>query len=528
MEREQDPSGRSQTLPPGARKPGYGRKTDDLRPGVRTTDDRSTAAEWASRRWWLWPAAVAAAFTIAQLIVVPPGMGLGWDEAIYVSQFSSHAPATAFSAPRARGVSFLVMPVAALTSSTIALRVYLAVVSGLALFLVLRVWRHMRPPAVLALAGLLFCGLWITLFYGPQAMPNLWVALAGLGALGCFLRAATDSADRKALWGLAACAAVMALMRPTDAVWLALPLLAAPLLVRRWRRPALLAALVLGLAAGAADWVVEAYVSHGGLIARLRRGSEIQGGLGWNVAIGDQLRSLRGSSLCRPCNGPYPNPILALWWFALPVFAAGGLALAVRARKAAGSILLVACAVTSAVPYLFFIHYAAPRFLLPSYALLAIPVADFLRWLAIGAARPSWRPVTVSLVALALAGHLAVQYALLASVVRRTDASHRDWAHIAAGLRDLGIRPPCLVSGPSTIPIAFYAGCLSIATTGPNENITLAGIRAAAREQNIGVLVPPGGRPPAYAADWPQRALPAPASLAGYRVYLPPQALTDG
>ena len=49
-------------------------------------------------------AAVAAAFTLAQLLLVRPGMGLGWDETVYVSQVGTQAPAAFFSAPRARGV----------------------------------------------------------------------------------------------------------------------------------------------------------------------------------------------------------------------------------------------------------------------------------------------------------------------------------------------------------------------------------------------------------------------------------------
>ena len=134
-------------------------------------------------------ALVAAAFVLAQLILVHPGTGLGWDETVYVSQVSPHAPAAFFSAPRARGVSLLVAPVASWSSSTALLRVYLALLSGLGLFVALRVWRGLFPVRVVALAGGLFATLWVTLFYGPQAMPNYWVAIGALVCVGCFLRA---------------------------------------------------------------------------------------------------------------------------------------------------------------------------------------------------------------------------------------------------------------------------------------------------------------------------------------------------
>ena len=152
-------------------------------------------------------AVVAGAFTLAQLLLVPPGMGLGWDETVYVSQVSPHAPAAFFSAPRTRGVPLLVAPVVVWTSSTMVLRVYLAVLSGVGLYLALRAWRGLFPARALALAGALFASLWVTLFYGPQAMPNHWVALGALGCVGCFLRARNDPENRAALWGAGAATA---------------------------------------------------------------------------------------------------------------------------------------------------------------------------------------------------------------------------------------------------------------------------------------------------------------------------------
>jgi hypothetical protein len=222
----------------------------------------------------LWPGLVAAAFTLAQLAFVTPRMGLSWDETVYVSQVSGHAPAALFDPARARGVPLLVAPVAAVTASVTALRCYLAVASGLALFVALLAWRGLRPAWLLALAGLTFAGLWTAQYYGPQAMPDLWVGLSALAAAGCFLHAARrlDTGPRRSargpLAGLAAALASAALFRPGDAIFLAAPLLLAVLVVRAWRRWPLAAAVAAGLVAGSAEWVAEAYVRFGGVARR--------------------------------------------------------------------------------------------------------------------------------------------------------------------------------------------------------------------------------------------------------------------
>ncbi|MER6028904.1 hypothetical protein [Streptomyces sp. NPDC001851] len=466
--------------------------------GLRRERSDRTAGGARRTRGTLVLAAVAAAFTLAQLLLVRPGMGLGWDETVYVSQVGAHAPAAFFSAPRARGVSLLVAPVASWSSSTPLLRIYLAVLSGLALFLALRAWRGLFPVRVLALAGALFASLWVTLFYGPQAMPNYWVAVGALAAVACFLRARTGQ-GRSPYRGLAASAALMAWMRPMDAVWAVLPLLVLGLARRHWRP---LAVLLAGLAAGAAEWIVEAYAGYGGLLRRLADASAIQGGLGAHFAVIDQLRSLGGRTLCRPCTGDLPHPVVTAWWFALPLLAVLGLAVAVRARRTTATLLPFACAATAAFPYLFLIDYAAPRFLLPAYALLALPVADALTHLVSAPRRP-WRPVVATLLALGLAVHLAVQLAVLTHTVDTTTAQHRGWSRTAAALHRLGVRPPCLLTGNEAIPIAFYAGCASAATSGHNANATEHGIAGTALRIPVAVLVPAGSGPPGYARDWP-------------------------
>jgi len=534
--------------------------------GVRRLAAPSVAGlSWRDRGQSL-IALVAIAFTLAQLLLVRPGMGLGWDETVYVSQISTHAPAAYFSAPRARGVSLLVAPITSWSSSTALLRVYLAVLSGAALYLALRVWRGLFPARVLALGGAFFASLWVTLFYGPQAMPNYWVAIGALACTGCFLRARADSADRAALWGVAANAALMAWMRPTDAVWATLPLLAlliprpqrvmsarqeatsgafphrhpelpirpvrqwanaqgaamgrtspagAP--ARRWPRLPLLLALAGGLAVGALEWIVEAYLAYGGLAQRLSDGSRIQGGLGWHFAVTDQLRSLGGRTLCRPCTGAMAAPLVTAWWYTLPLLAVLAAAIAFRAGRTARTLVPLACAATAAIPYLFLIGYAAPRFLLPAYALLAIPVADVLLHL-VTAPDGRWRPITSIVVAIVLAVHLGVQFSVLNGIVHRTTAGHRDWSRTADALHRLGVRPPCLLTGNEAIPIAFYAGCSSAATSGNNANSTAADIARTAQRMPASYLGTPGERPPSYAHDWPAR------TVGGVRIFVSPAA----
>ncbi|QWB21322.1 MULTISPECIES: hypothetical protein [Streptomyces] len=464
-------------------------------------------------------AAVAVVFALAQLALVQPVLGLGWDEIVYVSQVTPHTPAAFFSAPRSRGVSLLVAPVASWSTSVPLLRVYLALLSGLALYLALRAWRGLFPTRVLVVGGALFASLWVTLFYGPQAMPNYWVAIGALICVGCFLRARREPSARAALWGVAAGAALMAWMRPTDAVYVTVPLLVLAL-VRRHRR--LLLTLLAGLAAGAVPWVIEAYVGYGGLGERLAEASRIQGGLGWHIAVDDQLRSLGGRALCRPCTGPMPNPLVVIWWFVLPVLAGLGLLVAARARRLGRTLVPLACAATAALPYLFMIGYAAPRFLTPTYALLALPVADAL-WHLVKAPGGKWRPVAATLVALGLAGHLAAQLAVLNGAVSRNTENRRDWDRTATALHRLGVRPPCLLTGHEAIPIGYYTGCSSGATSGNNENTTPGAVLRTADRLPVAHIAPAGGTPPRYARAWPVhrisdldvRVAPAPAAGQG-------------
>jgi hypothetical protein len=439
--------------------------------------------------WWL--VAVGVAFAAAELLFVSPRMGLSWDESVYVSQVSAHAPAAWFDPARARGVPLLVAPVAELTASVAALRVYLSLACGLGLVLALWTWRPLRQAWVLGLAGVAFGGLWAAQYYGPQAMPDMWSALGCLAAVGCFLRWACGQGGNGALAGLGASATLVTLVRPGDAVYLAAPLLLAVLAVRAWRRWALATAVLAGLVAGGAEWVAEAYLRFGGVAARLREAGAEQGGFGLHFALVDELRALNGPTLCRPCTIGVRDPEIDLWWFALPVLVALGSWGARRAGRLSSSVLPAVCGLCLAAQYVFMIDYAAPRFLLPAYALLAIPVADGL---AFGITGVSWemRPAMAAAVAFLLVAQLVVQHVVLDHEVGGTVRFHDDYTRIAASLARLDVRAPCLVNGVQYIPIAFYAGCASAGSAA----------RAAPGER-VAVLVTAGSHPPSYARGWP-------------------------
>jgi hypothetical protein len=480
----------------------------------------------ADSLWWL--AGVAAAFTLVQLLFVRLH-GPSWDEVVYVSQVSRHVPAAPFDPARSRGIPLLVAPIALITSSITALRVYLAIASGVALFCSLLAWRRLRPAWLLAMAGLAFGSLWVTQYYGPQAMPDEWLAFAALASVGLFLRAVGLPADGAGgtprhpnVWlaALAAVIAAAALIRPGDAVFLVVVLIAAALAVRAWRRWPVIVAIVAGLVAGAAEWVAEAYARFGGPIERLHLASAEQAGLGLRFGVWAELRAVNGPTLCRPCTIPWKYPVLSVWWLALPLLVVFGVLAARRAGRLGSAALAAACALGLAAQYLFGVSYGAPRFLIPAYALAAIPVADLIAYL-VARTRPAERPAMRALIGLVLAGQIITQHAVLMRQVVDTVKLHKDYAAVAADLRRLGVSPPCLVNGAQHIPVAFYAGCASAPSPLRIEP-------AQAKPGNPGgqwrfaLLLWRKSRPPAYARGWRHIRLHN-AGLLRFVVYLPPR-----
>lgn len=449
------------------------------------------------------------------LVLVAPHAPLGADESLYASQVNPHTPALHFSAPRARGVTYLIAPLLQVTDSTIALRAYLAVLAGLLLVAAYWPWlRVFRRRSTVPAAALLFCCLWTTLYYGASDMPNMWVAFGAVAAVGWFVRYGTERRPG-ALLGVAAGLAFTALMRPSDAVWISLPLLAAMLADRRWRRLPLAAAVLLGVAAGTAQWIVEAYQRFGGPTERLHKASLLQGGIGWHPAgILYELRALSGPLLCRPCRvDPTLDHarawLLGAWWLAVPVVVLAGLVLARHERQLGAMAVPAAAGTCIGLSYLLTVDYAAPRFLLPSYGLLALPAAGLLTWLP-GAVAPRLRPAIVGLLAVAVAALLTSQLPVLLQQADRPSATGR----FAEALNDLGMKRPCMIGGVHRAQVAYRLGCTTATHTGSFGH---------ARDTRSLAYLSQHPRPPALLAHWHRHRVAGPGH---WYVYTPPDGWT--
>ncbi|MER7169983.1 hypothetical protein [Streptomyces mesophilus] len=404
-------------------------------------------------------AAVALAGVLTSALLLPWALPLGWDELVYATRYSPFGNGldVDFSAPRTRGVPLLIAPVALWSDSVVLLRLWLMLLWAVALYLGFLPWLRtaLRPRAVV-LAAACYTSVWSVLFYVGHAMPNHYTAMGAVAAAGSLVRRPVSYP------GLVIGLATATLMRPNDGVWVALPLCAAALLWRR-RRAAL--AVAGGVAAGLVPWVVEAELRFGGLGARLDAAGEIQGGLRPVFSVPAHVSALDGRLLCRPCDGDSPSPPGVMIWLLLIPLAVIGARHATRAgpgpvdagpRRAMA--LVLATAACSAAPYFFLVPYAAPRFLFPAYALLALPAALGLP--AVREAVRGSRARTVLAVGV-LVAHLTGQFLLVDRHGSIQAGARGDWERVARVLRAQGLEAPCTIGGNAMLqPVAYTSGCV--------------------------------------------------------------------
>jgi hypothetical protein len=468
-----------------------------------------TALSTRSAAFWL--VVVAIAYTVVMYVVLVPVATLGADESVYASQVNPRVPPLKFSAPRARGITYLIAPILHAASSTVAMRAYLAVLAGVLLVVAYWPWlRVLNRTRVVPLAALVFASLWVTQFYGADDMPNAWVAFCAIAAVGWFVRFGTDRRTAN-LFGVAIAMAAIALLRPSDAVWLALALVVVVITQKRWRRPVLFAAVLVGTATGLAQWVVEAYQRFGGLALRLQHASDEQGGLGWHPSgVVDTLRSLAGPRLCRPCSASLTHTgtaLFTIWWFAFAALAVAGVFIAKGAGQRAELAIPAACGTVVGLSYMITLPYAAPRFLLPAYGLLAIPVAFALMALpSIAAARG--RRAMLVLVVLGLATNAVIQLVVL----ERQAQVLRTGTFIQTGRHELEVGPPCAIAGIHSAQVAYVLGCRNLSSWRLYRH----------HGKEARVYLSEGPQAPKPFTNWRRQQLRQPAGAPPLYAYLPP------
>jgi hypothetical protein len=398
---------------------------------------------------------VAAAFLVAELTPALLRMPLGADEITYIARTSVRISGVMLPPVHGQGAGLLAAPVTLITDSLTAIRIWMSVLSAVGLFLGLLSWRGLRPMWVLALAGLILASLAITQDSGVQIYPDWWGALGVLALTGLFLQAVGRRMRPRVVLPLIAVASlVIVLMRPQNIVFIMGPAIIAAVVVPRWRDRRVLAAMAVGAALGCLEWFIGAYVWYGGLATRLHEAGQEPPALSLYFALGTQAKVLSGPWYCIPpggCHG-WTMPGESLWWVVFLGVAILGVVVTWRTAARASAVLAAATAVWVIAFYSFLVPFGAPRYILPSLALMSILAADAVTWLL---TKAPWRKTGVVFACAFLASGVISQRFVLQHLAA-TENAERPFQAEAARFRSMGVRPPCAIASPS---VAYYLGC---------------------------------------------------------------------
>ena len=315
---------------------------------------------------------VGLGYLVAQIVAFSLDRPPSWDEAIYLSQVTPGAEPLPFVPSRARGITFLAIPILQAGGSLLQLRLFLAVASTVALTASFRAWAPVVGFGAVA-AALLFAGAWPTLFYGSELMPNLWVALIAVAATAVLARRLARGEGRYDELLAGGLVALASLIRPLDAVVLTLALLLVPLAVRR-ATASWTVHLLLGLATGWAPWLVEMTARFGSpgeaFAAAARLGHTGHWSLFENAR---QYLALSDGPSIGPVGAPEIPASGLLWCLGLAILVVLGVRVSRRRGLLSAVGVPIAAGIALAAEYVVFTDAQAPRFLLPALALLSIP-----------------------------------------------------------------------------------------------------------------------------------------------------------
>lgn len=407
-------------------------------------------------------AVVAGHAVLALCFVVSHHMWWEQDEIVYLSQVAAHKPALLFTPPRARGMPALLFPVAHFTIDLDVLRTYLVLLGSVALYAGFRPWLRLIPPRIVPVAAALLASLWTASFFGAETQPNFMVAVLGVAAIGYALLSLRHLRRRDPVY-CALSVALIGLIRPSDATWLVAGLLLTALgFVAARRKPTrrILWAgggVVGGLILGWSEWAIEAEASYGGFFHRLEQANAVNTP-GAHFSLLTQASAVNGPTLCRPCTLPV-SVTHVVWWFAIPPLIGIGLYAARRTSRFLPLLTATVAGTALALEYVITVSYAAPRFLLPAYALFALPVAAGIVAVIGWVRRPRLRIAAMAAAGVALLAQLVSQTHYLRDRVAASTEIRNVYFTEAATLRGYGVVAPCLIYGPTGAPVAFILGC---------------------------------------------------------------------
>lgn len=335
-----------------------------------TTDDEEVRTKKEHHSGWRWAIGptgllviVAALYFALQIVLFDESRFLEWDEAVYIGRSAAKFNAPPWSSHRAPGVSWILTPSFLVSSSFVWMRVYLAMVSTLAIALGFSAWREATGRQA-ALAMALFCSSWLVLFYGSEASPNLYVAACTVGAIGMVARPGRLFATPAYV---AVAVATAVLLRPSDGAMLAAAVVVGAYVTRaRHRIREIVFSVAIAVILGMIPWTVESIVAFDGPLHRWRLASEIvDSSIQWQAS--NYARLLDG-----PLVGPDQTEKLSYTFVLIATLYIVTAVVAVATRRVMAITLALGAAAFMALPYLFYVGASAPRFLLPAIGLLCI------------------------------------------------------------------------------------------------------------------------------------------------------------
>jgi hypothetical protein len=226
--------------------------------------------------------------------------------------------------------------------------------------------------------------------------------------------------------------------------------------------------MAVGTALGFAEWLAGAYIWFGGLAERINLAGGEPPSLHPYFALGTQLRFLNGPWYCSSSCTTWAVPFETPWWLAFLAIAILGLWVGWhRSAMKASSVLAGATALWVFLLYAFLVPFGAPRYLLPTLALMSILVADGIVW-AVTESKAEWRKPARVLACLFVLGGIVSQRVILQHEAAN-QAIGRQFVAQAKQLEQIGVHPPCVLNNTS---IAYYLGCSAPwTTTGSNVQV---------------------------------------------------------